>query len=73
MSTNRGYGFKGEILDNLSTETKVAFTKKYLPDMYEKINAEFESLEDWEDFFENSCKEFFDVRFGTILLLDIEF
>lgn len=60
MSTNRGYGFKGEVLDNLSTETKVAFTKKYLPQTYELISEEFESLEDWEDFFENGCQEYFD-------------
>lgn len=33
MSTNRGYGFKGEILDSLSIETKVAFTKK-IPSRY---------------------------------------
>lgn len=59
MSSNRGYGFKGEVLDNISIETKIAFTKKYLPKVYENLSEEFESLEDWEDFFEDGCKEYF--------------
>lgn len=71
MSSNRGYGFKGEVLDNFSIETKVAFTQKYLPNVYENLSKEFNSLENWEDFFEYDCKEYFDSDsdgFGNIFV-----
>ena len=58
--SQNGYGFDGDILDKFSTETKVAFTKKYLPDLYENIAEDCESLEDWEEYFNFQCGEEFD-------------
>ena len=58
--SQNGYGFDGDILDKFSTETKVAFTKKYLPDLYENIAEDCEFLEDWEEYFNFHCGEEFD-------------
>lgn len=59
MSSNRGYGFRGEVLDSLPIETKVAFTIRYLPNVYEKIGDNCESLEDWQKFFDEECSDYF--------------
>ena len=68
--SQNGYGFDGDVLDKFSTEAKVAFMKKHLPDLYEDKAANFESVEDWEDYFNFSCMEDFNSDssgFGNIL------
>lgn len=68
--SQNGYGFPGDFLDNLSVETKIEFTKRHLPDVYEECKEDFESMDDWEEFFESGFREQVNsdsVGFGNIL------
>lgn len=68
--SQNGYGFAGDILDKFSLESKVAFTKEHLPDIYKDVSESIEDIEDWEHFFDYECMEEFNSDssgFGNII------
>lgn len=58
--TVTGYGVKEEEFDNVSTDTKVSFIKKFLPKTYEELQTEVESENNEGNFDMTNTSEYLD-------------
>lgn len=68
--SQNGYGFAGDVLDNFSLEAKIEFTKRHLPELYHDCESDFESMEEWQYFFDYGMMEMVNSDssgFGNIL------